>query len=343
MTVDPRHSRNALFAGIGIEGQERLYAARVAVVGCGALGSHAAELLARAGVGRGEGGFLRIIDRDYVDVTNLQRQTLFDTEDAEVSRPKAVAAAAHLRRIDSAVNCQPFVRDLTPSNFRTLLRDAEIIVDATDNFRTRFLINDAAVELGIPWIYGGAVASRGISGTIVPGTTPCLRCYLEAVPAFGTTESCETAGIITPLPSLIASLQVAQALRLLVNGTFPKGLLLVDLWTGISADRRFETFDRDPECPSCGTRELPSLRGDSEQTVTLCGRNSVQFHSDVPVDLAAAARQLATVAEVDHHAVSVTARLPHRKLTLFEDGRIIVEGTTDPLEARSLVARYLGG
>lgn len=344
MTVDPRHSRNVLFPAIGTAGQERLYRSRIAIVGCGALGSHAAELLTRAGAGRSEGGFLRLIDRDYVDVTNLQRQALFDSEDAALARPKATAAERRLRAIDPAVNCQAFVRDINPANATNLLRDTDLILDATDNFRTRFLVNDAAIALNVPWIYAGAVASRGVVSMIVPGVTACFRCMVGAVPPLGAADSCDTAGIITPLPALVAAMQVAIAMRYLVQGTVQRGVTSIDLWEAVGeTSRRFTSSNPDPDCDSCGRRLLPSLNDDSEQTVTLCGRNSVQFYSSLEADLDAAAARLENVVEVVRHASSLTARIPQGRLTVFDDGRVIVEGTTDPLEAKTLVARYFGG
>jgi molybdopterin/thiamine biosynthesis adenylyltransferase len=343
--VDPRHSRNALFPGIGAAGQQRLYESRVTIIGCGALGSHAAELLARAGVGRGDRGLLRIVDRDYVDVSNLQRQALFDTEDARTSRPKAVAAARHIAAIDPEVHCEAIVRDFNAGNFERLLERTDVVIDATDNFRTRFLLNDAAITLGLPWVYAGAVADRGIVGFIHPGKTPCLRCFLESVPAFGSAESCETAGIITPLPAIVAAIEVTTAMRYLIDGEAPAGLLTIDGWKGGGETSRSLQGARPlPDCPSCGLLELPALTSETEQTVTLCGRNSVQIYSSLNAELSRTAEALRRISDdVSLHAESVTARLPQGSITLFEDGRVIVEGTTDPLEARSLVARYLGG
>lgn len=337
-----RHSRHRRFPAIGDEGQSKLERARVVVIGCGALGSHSADLLARAGVGR-SGGFLRLIDRDYVETTNLQRQALYDEDDAARSRPKALALAQHIAKIDSATKCEPLVRDFNSANALEFLSGADLVIDGTDNFRTRFLINDAAIAAEIPWIYGAAVSSRGAVAMFVPGSTPCLRCLLEFLPPFGSAESCDTAGIITPLPAFVAALQVATALRWIVERRFEAGIATFDLWQGGTVRRSLQSAARNPGCPSCGTRELPALRSDAEQLVTLCGRNSVQLYATIAVDLDGAAQKFASIGGVRRSPQSVTAEIDEGLLTVFDDGRVIVEGTTDPLEAKSIIARYLGG
>ncbi|HVT45225.1 MAG TPA: ThiF family adenylyltransferase [Thermoanaerobaculia bacterium] len=344
MTRGNRHSRHELFAPIGAEGQAKLASSRIAVVGCGALGSNAAGMLGRAGVGTAGAGLLRLIDRDYVEESNLQRQALFDSEDARHATPKALAAARHLERIDARIRTEAIVRELNASSALALLEGVDLIIDGTDNFRTRFVINDAAVALERPWIYGAAVGSRGAVATILPGTTPCLRCLLEEVPAFGAAESCDTAGIITPLPALVASLQVAAAMKLIVSGEIERGVSTFDCWSGTRSFRNsLADVSRNGSCRSCGTRELPALEEDSEQVVTLCGRNSVQLFSSLKGDLDSVERRFIAMGRVHRSPQSVTAEIEEGCLTLFEDGRVIVEGTTDPLEAKSIVARYLGG
>jgi adenylyltransferase/sulfurtransferase len=340
--MNSRHSRHEAFPPIGPEGQERIYAARVGVIGCGALGTHAAEMLARAGVGRS--GVLRIIDRDYVDLSNLQRQTLFIEADARESRPKAVAAVSHLLEIDSLGSYEAVVRDFNASNARSFTHDLDLVVDATDNFRSRFVINDAAVAEKKPWIYGGAVGSQGMVAMIVPDSTPCLRCFLEVLPPLGSYDSCDTAGIITPLPAAVAALQVSYALRWIVGERdLPRGLTKLDLWRG-SQSRQLESAERDPNCPSCGTGELPALRAQHDELVVLCGRNSIQLFTESQPDLVAAAQQMERAGRaLRRNRESITAEIDEGLLTLFYDGRVIVEGTTDPLQARSIVARYLGG
>ena len=337
-----RHSRHHLFAGVGHEGQQRLARARVAVVGCGALGSRSAELLARAGVGT-DGGFIRIIDRDYVDESNLQRQTLFDEDDARRSRPKAQAAQRHIAAIDHSVTCTAVVRELNAGNAVDLLSNLDLIIDGTDNFRARFLINDVSIASATPWIYGGAIASRGIIGVFVPTQSPCFRCLMAELPPFGSFDSCDTAGIITPLPSIVAGLQIAAAMRLLVSGESDRGLLVLDAWKPAESFRSLlGSASIDRQCPSCALRQLPSLVPDNREIVSLCGRNSVQIDSGIPVDLEAFAVRFATRTVVHRHPSSVTAMIDEGRLTLFDDGRIIVEGTTDIVEAKSIAARYVG-
>jgi adenylyltransferase/sulfurtransferase len=343
--ADERHSRHILFAPIGAAGQKRIESARVAIVGCGALGSRAAELLARAGVGRGERGLLRLIDRDYVDVSNLQRQALFDTEDARNARPKAAAAKRHIAAIDPAVRTEAHVRDFSPENAQRLLDDVDLVIDGTDNFRTRFLINDASLARGIPWIHGGAVASRGVVAAFVPGRGPCFQCLLEHLPTLAAGETCDTAGIVTTVPALVATMQVSFALRWIVDGTAPGGFRRIDLWSDDPVwSVAFTDTVADPACPSCSLGEYPALRGERQEAVSLCGRNSVQITGTKMPDLdAAAARLSESGLEAHRHRESLTIRVPEGAVTLFEDGRVIVEGTIDTAEATNLVAKYLGG
>jgi molybdopterin-synthase adenylyltransferase len=340
--ADDRHSRQIAFEAIGEAGQRAIAAARITIVGCGALGSHSAEILVRAGVGRSRRGRLRIIDRDYVELSNLQRQTLFDEEDARRARPKALAAAGRLQAIDSAATIDPLVRDLNPANAVKLLSGADLVLDATDNFSTRFLINDACIRLDTPWIYAGAVGARGVIAFILPGTTPCLRCLMERLPPVGSVESCETAGVVAPLPPLVSGWQTAAALRWLVSREADGGLLQIDAWKG-ETRRLLRDRGPDPACLSCGTKELPALTGNPDELVPLCGRNSVQITGWTEVDLEGArARLERTGQRVEHHGESISAFLDEGLLTLFRDGRIIVQGTTDPSEARTTIARYLG-
>lgn len=338
-----RHSRHELFPPIGPSGQKKLSEARVAVVGCGAVGSHAAEMLARAGVGRA--GLLRLIDRDYVDETNLQRQALFTEADAKESRPKAVAAASRLAAIDPALHLESIVRDFNPANARRLIADLGLVVDGTDNFHSRFILNDAAIAENKPWVYGGAIAGRGAVALIVPGATPCLRCYLETSPPLGSYDSCDTAGIITPLPPAVAALQVTLAMRWIIGERdLPGGILTFDLWEETGRIANPLSHGRpNPSCLSCGTRQLPALSQHQEVAV-LCGRNSVQLLTQRGTDLSQAAQQMERVGRnLRRHRESITAEIDEGLLTLFEDGRVIVEGTTDPLQAKTIVARYLGG
>ena len=337
-----RHSRQVLFDGIGAEGQERIASARVAVVGCGALGTVAAELLIRAGVAH-----LTLIDRDVVELSNLQRQSLFTERDAAGSREKALAASAALKEIDSSAQIRPQVEDLVPRNAERLLAGHQLIVDATDNFATRFLVNDVAWKLGIPWIYGAAVGAEGTFGVFRPGLTPCLRCLMESLPPPGTTPTCETSGVIGPATHLVASLQVSEALKLLVGAAPMRGIGLVSLWGSAGPSVRSVLANAAPwaACPTCAVSSYPALAGEgSEFARALCGRNSVQLvpESAQSIDLDALSERLAKAGAVMRGEESLTATFEETSITLFRDGRAIVTGTLDPERGRALFSRYVG-
>jgi adenylyltransferase/sulfurtransferase len=330
-----RYSRQILFPGIGEAGQQRLLDARVVVVGCGALGSFQAGALVRAGV-----GFLRIVDRDYVELSNLQRQWLFDQCDVEQGLPKSVAAARHLAAINSGIRIEPVVADLVPGNADDLLGESDLILDGTDNFETRYLINDYAVSLARPWIYGAAVGSYGISMAVVPLKTACLRCVYPDPPSDGAQPTCETAGVLGSITALIASLQVSEALKILC-GVDPSGkITTVDVWTGDI--RQVAEPGPQPQCPACGLREFPYLNGERRAPVSLCGRNAVQIHERAhPLDLRELAHRLAPLGLVRANEFALRFEMPPYLLTVFPDGRAIVKGTTDIGVARSLYARYI--
>lgn len=337
MTPDAseRYSRQIRFAEIGEEGQRRLLRARVAIVGCGALGSFQAEAMARAGVGR-----LTLIDRDYVEISNLQRQWLYDEQDASESQPKAIAAAERLKRIASACEVSAHVADLTAGNIDDLLSDADLILDGTDNFETRYLLNDFAVERGIPWIYGAAVGSYGITMPIVPGTTPCFVCVYPAPPS-GVQPTCETAGVLGPVTSAIASLQCAAAMKILTVGSAGAAIVTIDVWNG--PVRQIPQPERDPQCRACSRREFPYLRGAGRAPISLCGRNAVQIHErERPVDLAMLRAALEPLGEVRSNEFALRFFAHPYEMTIFPDGRAIVKGTQDAGVARSLYARYIG-
>jgi molybdopterin/thiamine biosynthesis adenylyltransferase len=335
--AESRYSRQTRFAPLGAEGQAKIRAASVAIVGCGALGTVQAEAMARAGVGR-----LRIIDRDFVEWSNLQRQFLFDEADAAEALPKAVAAARRLVRVNSEVKVEPMVADLTAANVEDLFEDIDLVLDGTDNFETRFLINDAAVDREIPWIYGAAVGSYGIKLAIVPGKTACFRCVYPEPPQ-GAQPTCETEGVLAPVTATIASLQVADALKMLARGvdSVTARLTTIDVWTG--AIRQLAPPARDPRCPCCVRKELVYLDGSRRAPISLCGRNAVQIHErSRPVDLPALAQRLGTVAAVRSNEFALRVALDPYELTVFPDGRAIIKGTTDVGIARSLYARYIG-
>ena len=330
-----RYSRQILFPPIGEAGQERLLAAHAAIVGCGALGSFHAGALARAGVGR-----LTVIDRDYVEPSNLHRQFLFEEADAEAALPKAVAAKLRLARIDSSIDVRAAVADLTPSNVEDLLGDAALILDGTDNFETRYLINDFAVSRGIPWIYGAAVAAYGLTMPVIPGHTACLRCVYPEAPS-GAQPTCETAGVLNAIVSAVAAIQVGDALRILTTGEVHARITTIDVWGGTV--RQVEGPDRDPDCPCCVRREFPYLEETARPPVSLCGRNAVQVHErERPLDLELLRTRLEPLGQVRANEYALRFAVDSYELTVFADGRAIIKGTSDTGLARSLYARYIG-
>jgi len=332
-----RYSRQILFAGIGEEGQERLLQAHAAIVGCGALGSFQAAALARAGVGR-----ITIVDRDYVEPSNLQRQWLFEESDAAEALPKAVAAERRLARINSSVQVRGIVADLTPDNIDELLGQAQVILDGTDNFETRYLLNDFALSRAIPWIYGAAVGSYGITMPVIPGRTACLRCVYPDPPA-GAQPTCETAGVLNSITAVIAALESADALKILAGRSecVRARLTTVDVWTG--GVRQIDQPAPDPECPACSARDFAYLAGRRRAPVSLCGRNAVQIHERArPLDLAQLKAALLPLGEVRANEFALRFLAGPYEMTIFPDGRAIIKGTTDIGLARSLYARYVG-
>jgi len=337
LELDERYSRQILFRGVGAEGQKRLAAARVVVVGCGATGSAVASLLARAGVGA-----IRIVDRDYVEPSNLQRQTLFDESDARESLPKAVAAAKRIAAFNSQIVVEPRVADLTPANAEVLLEGAELILDGTDNFETRYLVNDYAVKHGVPWIYAAAVGSYGITLNVLPGATACLACVFPDSPQ-GTFETCETAGILNPAVNFVASIEAAEALKILVGARdqVRRTLLSYDVWTNERAE--IQAGAPHAGCRVCDAHDFVHLRGEGRPHITLCGRNSVQIHErHRPVDFAEMDARLKAHGTVRHNDFVLKFWREPYEMTLFPDGRAIIKGTTDTGVARSLYARFVG-
>jgi len=335
--VPERYSRQVLFPGIGPEGQRKLAQARVAIVGCGATGSAVAALLARSGVGT-----MRIIDRDYVEPSNLQRQTLFDESDAAESLPKAVAAARRIAAFNSEVVVEPKVADLVPNNVDDLLAETNLILDGTDNFETRYLINDYAVKHARTWIYAAAVGSYGVTLNVVPGETACLACIFPDSPT-GTVETCETAGILNSAVNLIASIEATEAMKFLVGAheRVRKTLLSFDVWHNDRAE--IDAAHPREGCGACGKRDFIHLAGEGRPHITLCGRNSVQIHEQHrPIDFVELSARLQAHGTVRHNDFVLKFwRDPH-ELTLFPDGRAIIKGTTDTAVARSLYARFVG-
>jgi molybdopterin/thiamine biosynthesis adenylyltransferase len=336
---DERYSRQILFRGIGAEGQRKLAAARVAIVGCGATGSALAGLLARAGVGT-----LRIIDRDYIEPSNLQRQALFDEKDAADSLPKAIAAARKIAAFNSQIVIEPKVEDLVPANIEALLEGMSLILDGTDNFETRYLINDYAVDRALPWIYSAAVGSYGVTLNIVPGQTACLACIFPDSPR-GMVETCETSGILNSAVNLVASIAATEALKFLVGGAsapqLRRTLLSFDVWTNEHAE--ISAAKPRPDCRACAKRDFIHLAGEGRPHITLCGRNSVQIHErQRPIDFAEMDQRLQPHGSVRHNDFVLKFWHAPYEMTLFPDGRAIIKGTTDTAVARSLYARYVG-
>lgn len=330
------------FGGLGEEGQRRICDSRVTICGCGALGTVLANHLARAGV-----GFIRVVDRDFIETHNLQRQILFDETDVASNLPKAEAAARKMRLINSQITVEAVVTDIDHTNIIDLVSDVDLILDGTDNFETRYLINDAAVKLGKPWIFGGVIGSEGQSMTILPGKTPCLRCVVEDSPPPGMTPTCETAGVLGPAVSTIASFEAIEALKILSGkmDALNRDLIMVDLWSWSFRQLKISGLLGKVDCPSCQRREFDWLDGRmGSHTTTLCGRNAVQIatrRSD-KLNFAELAAKLGTIGEVRHNAFMLRFETEGHEFTVFPDGRAIIKGTNDIAKAKTLYAQYLG-
>jgi adenylyltransferase/sulfurtransferase len=338
--MNERYSRQILFPGIGKEGQEKLSNARVLIVGCGALGASHAEMLSRAGVGH-----LKIVDRDFVEFTNLQRQTLYRESDAADRLPKAIAAKMRIGEINSEVEVDAIVADVNRSNVEQLIGDVDLVLDGTDNFQIRYLLNDACVKLGKTWIYGAAVSSYGTTMTIVPGETPCLRCIFEDMPDAGSAPTCDTAGVIMPIIASISSVQVSETIKLLVgaHADLHRSLVQLDLWQ--NDWRKIRLSKPNPECRTCGANVYDFLDAESpEFSAVLCGRNAVQIAPPNPttIDLASFGQKLGHLSDVKTNEYLVRFTSGENEITVFRDGRAIVKGTDNISVARSLYARYVG-
>lgn len=360
MTDFSRYHRQMLLPQIGPEGQQRLSAARAAIVGCGALGSCLADMLARAGVGR-----LTVIDRDLIELTNLQRQVLYDEQDLADGLPKAEAARRRLSRINSAIAVDAVVDDVNPSNVERLVGNADVIVDGLDNFETRYLLNDVSVRRGIPYVYGGAVATHGMTATFLPHASPagrptrewddqagpCLRCVFDAAPPAGTTQTCDTAGVLGPLIGIIANSQAVEAIKIL-TGQFDavsRDLTTIDVWHGEHQRLNIAGAYRPDECLCCGKGKFEHLSGDfTGATASLCGRDAVQIvpRNAATTDLVSLAARLEPHGRVEHNRYLLRAHLQDSsgpiELTVFPNGRAIVKGTSRPEVARGIYAKYLG-
>jgi len=336
--VSERYSRQERFVGLGPTGQARIRAAEVTIIGVGALGSVLAEMMTRAGVGR-----LNLVDRDYVEASNLQRQSLFTEEDADRGWPKAVAAAARLRAINSEVEVRAVVADFSTDHAPDLLGAPSLVLDGTDNFEARFLLNDVCLKAGIAWVYGACVSAHGLALLVRPRVSPCLRCVLGERPAPGTAPTCDTAGVVSPIVHVIAGLQAAEGLKLLAGReeSFLPGLVTVDLWSGV-----FDLMDlrgRAPWCPACTEARYDYADAPGPGAAVLCGRDAVQLRPrGGAIDLPSLAGRLRAAGEVTANEYLVRFRAAGAELVVFGDGRAIVKGVRDAAEARGVYARYVG-
>ena len=338
--MNERYSRQILFPEIGKVGQQKLLNARLLIVGCGALGAAQTEMLSRAGV-----GYLRIVDRDFVEYTNLQRQTLFKESDAAERLPKAIAAKARVAEINSEIEVEPVVADVNQSNVEQLLEGVDLVLDGTDNFQIRYLLNDACVKHDKTWIYGAAVSSYGTTMTVIPGKTPCLRCLFEDIPDAASSPTCDTAGVIMPIIVMISATQVSEAIKLIVGDrdALHGSLVQFDVWQ--NDWRKIRLSDPNADCPTCGMRRFEFLDAEAQEfSAVLCGRNAVQVSppNAVSIDLAAFSEKVAHLPDIKHNEYLVRFSVDENEITLFRDGRAIIRGTDDVSVARSLYARFIG-
>ncbi|MFL6466661.1 MAG: ThiF family adenylyltransferase [Pyrinomonadaceae bacterium] len=338
--INERYSRQVLFGEIGKVGQEKLLASRVLIVGCGALGASHAEMLARAGIGK-----LRIVDRDFVEFTNLQRQTLYKESDAAERLPKAVAAKARIAEINSETEVDAIVADVNNSNIEAFLDGCDLILDGTDNFQVRYLLNDACVKNGKTWIYGAAVSSYGTTMTVIPGETQCLRCIFEDMPDAGSSPTCDTAGVIMSIITSISAVQVTEAIKLLIGkrDELHGSLMQIDIWA--NDWRKITLAGPQPDCPTCGIRNFEFLNAESQEfAAVLCGRNAVQIAPPkaVNLNLKELSNKLASLGDVKQNDYLVRFSADGKEMTVFPDGRAIIKGIDEVTEARSLYAKYVG-
>lgn len=337
-----RYVRQMRYPPLGEEGQRRLVKSRALICGCGALGSVLANTLARAGVGH-----LRIVDRDFLELNNLQRQVLYDEDDVAAGIPKAIAAAAKLRKINSQIEIEPIVADVDHTNIASLTDGVDMILDGTDNFETRFLLNDAAMKFNIPWVYGGCIGAEGQTMTIVPGETACLRCLMHDAPPPGTTPTCDSAGILGTIINVIASLEANEALKILSGNreAISRDLNVFELWDNRIRQVKLDSLKDSVDCPTCAGREFPWLDGQrGSHTATLCGRNAVQlsFPGHEKISLDSLAQKLDGIGRVTCNKYLLRLAVDDFLLTVFPDGRAIIGGTEDIAQAKTIYAKYIG-
>ncbi|MBX7171861.1 MAG: ThiF family adenylyltransferase [Pyrinomonadaceae bacterium] len=338
--MNTRYSRQILFHPIGKSGQEKLLNSRVLLVGCGALGAAHAETLTRAGVGK-----LRVVDRDFVEFSNLQRQTLYKEQDALNRLPKAIACQNRLAEINSEIQVEPIVADVNRSNIEDLIKDCDLVIDGTDNFSVRYLLNEACVKYSKIWIYGAAVSSYGTTMTILPNQTPCLHCIFEEMPSAGSAPTCDTAGVIMPIITSISAIQTTEALKILTENfeQLHKSLIQIDVWQ--NDWRKIKLSKPNEDCETCGKRNFELLEGNSQEFfTTLCGRDAVQISAPKPtkIDLKNLADKLNHLGEIKQNEYLVRFSVDNFEVTVFQDARAIIKGTDDLTTARTIYAKYIG-
>lgn len=341
MNLD-RYIRQTRYPPLGEDGQRRISQSTALVCGLGALGSVLANTLARAGVGR-----LRIVDRDFLELNNLQRQVLYDEEDVAAGLPKAIAAQRKLHKINSQIEIEAHVTDVDHNNIASLADGADILLDGTDNFETRFLLNDVAVKFGIPWVYGGCIGAEGQTMTILPGETACLRCLMQEAPPPGTTPTCDNAGILASIINVIASIEACEALKILSGNrqAISRQLTIFDLWENRVHQMKLDSLREAGDCPTCRRGEFPWLEGQrGSHTAVLCGRNAVQlsFPDRNALSLDGLAEKLDGVGQLTRNPFLLRVAVDDYQLTVFPDGRAIIGGTEDIAEARTVYAKYIG-
>ncbi len=333
-----RYQKQVILEQIGQKGQKKLSQSSVLVAGCGGLGCIIADFLVRAGVGK-----ITLVDRDVVELDNLHRQILFDEDDAEKAIPKALAASEKLKKANSGVDIEAEVADISPANVEKIIRNADLVLDGTDNFETRFLLNDACLKKGIPWVYGGVVATRGMCLAVIPGKTPCLRCFLSEPPPPGEVPTCETVGVLGPAVAVIASLEVSEAMKILMGkkDELLEGMVNFDIWTG---DWALFQIKKNTECPACSQGDYQYLRKGIARTTVICGENAVQVTplKKVKVSFPELTERLAAAGKVHQTKHVVRFEVPPFEFLIFSDGRTIIKGTSDEAEARKAFSRYLG-
>ena len=337
-----RYARQICYSPLGETGQEQLLNSRILICGCGALGSVIANTLVRAGIGS-----VRIVDRDFLELNNLQRQVIYNESDVESRLPKAIAAANRLREINSEIEIEPIVSDVDYTNIQQLADGVDLILDGTDNFETRFLLNDASMKLSIPWIYGGCIGAEGQTMTILPGETPCLRCLMTDAPPPGTTPTCDTAGILSPIINVIASIEAAEAIKILSGNraAINRSLTVIDLWDNRLRSINLDSLKESDSCDACQGRDFPWFDGSrGGHSSVLCGRNSVQlnFPDQSAVSLDDLASRLEAVGDLTVNPFLLRCTVGDYVLTVFPDGRAIIGGTDDVATAKSVYARYVG-